>query len=173
MRNGLRLFGAFTELILESRVGTDRNKEFIKQYALATGKNCKADVITRTDKSAWAYSLDTKIYFDAPGWVIESLHKLGIHIVKGILCSLKNKYADKGYENISKCKYSISNNDFFWWLVEYGYRLGENKAIPYESYRMNCALKVMETKRFTIIPMIHIEAEDPIVEAKMFAEMAQ
>jgi len=171
---GLKLFGAFTKLILESRVGIDRYSAFMSLYGSRTGEKSK-DIITRTDKNAWNFSLDTKVYFDAPDWVVESLEKLGIHITRGVVVSLKKTYTGENYDGIGQCKYSISNNEFFWWLVDYGYRLGENEVIPYDLYVVRKYLEEMMLKPDEIVPGMEIrqiEAENPMFEAMLLADAA-
>lgn len=171
-RTALRIFSKFTNLILESRVGKGRYKDFTRQYGIRTGESCNGDTITRTDSSAWLNSLDTKIYFDAPDWVIESLRKLGFHVLQGIVVSLKKTYTGEKYKNIDNCKYSISNNELFWWLVDYGYKLGENNPIPYELYQLRQTLIAMRDRVKEIIPKVKItviESEDPIYEAQLLA----
>ena len=167
MRNGLKLFENFSNIILESRVGANRFADFITNYGVASGKSAREDVIVRNDSNCWPTSLDTKIYFDAPEWVLKSLEKLGVHVLKGIVHCMKKQYTKKGYESIKKCKYSISDNWFFWVLVNYGYRLGENKPISFETHQLQQHLHDLK-----IEPLFHInyvESDNPIYEAKMFA----
>lgn len=171
----LKLFEAFDKLIIEARVGVKRYDSFIRQYGRRTGNRCDDILITRVDDNAWDNSLDTKIYFNAPQWVIESLEKLGIHVSQGIVVSLKKTYTGINYDGISHCQYTISNNELFWDLVDYGYRLGENNAYPYAQYEMEQALKMMERRAKAIVPGMEIrqiEAENPMYEAQLLASMA-
>lgn len=166
VKKGLKLFGAFTNIVLESRVGPDKYDDFVKEYAIKTGISCKENNAFITRLGGWDNALDAKIYFNAPKWVIESLKKLGINVLEGKKHQMR--YASQ-YESTKEnpCQYSISNNWMFWWLVDYGYRLGENVAISYNYYLMKQHIKAMSFE--PLFDIRHKESENVIVEAQMFA----
>jgi len=138
-RTGVRFFACFSRIILESRVGPDQFEPFITKYGVRTGEGCRDHKSLITREGGWDYALDTKVYFDAPEWVIENLAAIGVHVLKGkkhrmFYVSLYPSAVKEPYQ------YSISNNEFFWWLVDYGYRLGENDPIPFPAQEKSCAV---------------------------------
>jgi len=64
-------------------------------------------------------------------------------------------------------KNRVTNQELFWWLVDYGYRLGENYAIPYDYYLMKKYIGEMEYQ--PLYNIHNIETENPIDEALCFA----
>lgn len=167
MSNGLRLFGAM-EVFLEARVGSEAKPQFLKEYGCKTGMTaCDENAFMVRAKNGWSGAVDLRIYFSAPDWVVESLQKIGCRVVE------RQIDMEKYEGGLREYKWKVCNKELFWWLVEYGYRIGKNAAIPFGLHEVRQALKEMPTKQFAIIPMIHVEAENPIVEAKMFAEMAR
>jgi len=165
MKNGLKLFSAFEGLFLEARVGVDAKKGFLKKYAITTTqKASQADSFLIRTKNGWPNALDTKIYFEAPEWVRESLGKLGFRIVKRQIDMFKYKGGLREYT------WKICSNELFWWLLDYGYRLGKNNAIPYEFYEMRKTLQTMSERKKQIIPNVdikQIEILSPVCEAQM------
>jgi len=175
--DGLKLFESFNGVFLETRVGPDAQAKFHKLYALKTGDSPDYDNdLCHIRLKGWDGAIDGKIYFSAPDWVVESVRKLGFHVfpltknIHGIL---------KAYQwNEALCDYQwgVANNELFWALVSYGYRLGKNAPIAYEFYAMNKALEALAKRPFEFVPgvkILQIEAENPTVEAMMFAEMTQ
>ena len=169
----LKLFEKFNECFLEICITDKDRARFESLYLAATGQTPnKEDGYWERDlhNKADAWGIEYRIYFKTKtSWLIESLAKIGVRVEQPkhmIAIELGKHHPEHGY------KLRIANSDFFWDMVRYGYRLGKNKTIPYQQYEMNCALQEMETKRFTIIPMIQVEAENPVDEAKMFAAIA-
>lgn len=172
MRKGLKLFGQFTKLYLEVCVPDEYKKRFEHEYTLRTGGNPKNidgyNDRHRTKKySAWG--IEFRAYYDGPDWLETSLRKLGFHTEisnKLIAIEFNTEHPDNGFTH------RISNQELFWWLVDYGYKLGENNAIPYEFYLVRQALIGMKNKRTEIIPTVGfnlIEAENPVYEAQLLA----
>lgn len=139
-RTGLPMFAHFTKIILEARVVEASHDGFVQKYGVRTGESCREGVLIRSDSSAWKYSVDTKVYFDAPDWILDNFKMLGIHVTKGVVCSLKKVCSGEQHKNIDQCRYTISSNEFFWWLVDYGYRLGENAPIPFPAQEKSVAV---------------------------------
>lgn len=165
MRKGLKLFGAFEKIFLEARIGTKVKNEFIKKYSCATGENGSDEnaFMVRT-KNGWPGAIDTKAYFAAPDWVVESLRKLGFRVVKRQIEMHKYEGGLKEYP------WKVCSNELFWWLADYGYTLGENNTIPYEFYLVRKALEAMQNRKQEIIPMVRIalvEADNPVYEAQL------
>ena len=131
MSKGLKCFSRFDRVFLDVRAGKDRIKDFVRTYGVKTGENVRNNktLILRNDKSAWAGSLDCKVHFDAPAWVVDSLRVLGINV----LVDAWPKFLQGQNIEVQPCKYSVSSNELFWWLVDFGYRLGENSTIPVET----------------------------------------
>jgi hypothetical protein len=164
MRNGLKLFEQFDRIVLEARVGTKRRKDFIKNYAVATTDSCREHKALITRFTGWQGGLDTKIYFDASKKVLESLSKLGIKVLKE---EKHRMYYASQYDTEKPYPYSISDNSFFWWLVSYGYRLGENTAISFSQYLLQ---KCLEKMKYTpLFDILNKESENPIFEARLLA----
>jgi len=167
----LKLFEKFNQCFLEICITDKDRARFERLYLAATSETPnKEDGYWERDlhNKADAWGIEYRIYFKTvTPWLIESLNKIGVRVEQPkhmIAIELGKHHPEHDY------KLRIANSDFFWQMVKYGYRLGENDSITYEEHEMKCALKKMETKTFTIIPMIHIEADNPIYEAKMFAE---
>jgi hypothetical protein len=174
MRTGLRLFGAFDRIVLEARVGPDRYDSFANEYSLATGESCRTDCAFITRYNGWDNALDAKIYFDAPEWVVESLRLLGFYVMEA--GNTHRMYYQSQYSSAQEKPYgySVSSNDLFWWLIGYGYRLGENEIISFELHELREHLHDLEAQYQGIVPHVHlnlIEAENPVVEAKMFSKI--
>ena len=133
MKNGLKLFENFDKLHLEVCITDKDRARFENQYVLATGQNPKGqdgyyERMLQNKKDAWG--IEYRIYFKtSKNWVVDSLIKLGYHVetqIKKIITPELNKaHPDHGYQ------LRIANAELFWWLVDYGYRLGENNSIPY------------------------------------------
>ena len=176
MRNGLKLFEKFENLYLEVCVPDEHRKRFEKDYALRTGRGPK-DIdgynTRHRSKKYNAWGIEFRIYFKTSvDWVVDSLKKLGFHTEiseKLIAVEFNNEHPENGY------KHRVTNQELFWWLVDYGYRLGENLAVSYDYYQMKKHLLELSYIEKPIIPMVDIfqqESEDPIFEAEMLAAVA-
>jgi len=153
-------------------VPDEHRKRFEHEYTIRSAQNPqdKDGYNTRHRSCKYnAWGIEFRVYFKtATDWVVDSLKKLGFHTEisdKLIAVEFIGNHPEHGYTH------RVTSQELFWKLVDYGYRLGQQDSIPYQQYEMQCALQEMKTKRFTIIPMIHVEAENPVVEAKMFAEI--
>lgn len=173
MRTGLKLFENFDKVYLEVCVPDEHRKRFEKEYALRT----QADALgidgynTRHRKEKYnAWGIEFRVYFKTTvDWVVDSLKRLGFHTEISdnlIAVEFVNAHPKHGY------KHRVTNQELFWWLVDYGYRLGENNTMPYELYQLRQALIAMRDRRKEIIPTVNIsviESENPIDEAKILA----
>ena len=165
MRNGLKLFENFEGLFLEVRVGPEAKSKFRRIYGGITGENATNDnaFMVRT-RNGWPNGIDVKAYFEAPMWVIDSLRKLGYRVVK------RQIDMDKYEGGLREYTWKICSLELFWWLVGYGYRVGKNTPIAFETYLMKKHLEEMETP-----PLFNInnhETENPIFEAQLFSSVA-
>jgi hypothetical protein len=133
MKSRLRLFEHFDNIHLEVCITDKDRARFEKMYADATGINAKGkdgyyERMLHNKADAWG--IEYRIYFKASeDWVIESLTKLGYYVESPkhmIAIELDHHHPGHGY------KHRIANVELFWWLVDYGYRLGENVSIPFE-----------------------------------------
>jgi len=114
---------------------------FRKEYGKRTGENPvdkQGFFVRKPGPTAWGVAY--RIFFEPEeDWVNESLEKIGYHITSNnVFCP---------YEDI-KFPFLISSEDFFWWLVDYGYRLGDNEAILFKQYEMRL-LNGIEKKQDT------------------------
>jgi hypothetical protein len=132
----LRMFGQFNNLLLELYT-TDDDIATRNKYASLTGEKCEDSNAFIARKNSWKHNC--KVYFDAPEWVIDGLRKLGVNVRDNNIPKevSENKYGMKK----SKCPYVFSNIFWFWKLIEYGYKLGENEPIPYKDYEAKKDLK--------------------------------
>lgn len=167
--DALKLFESFTGMFLEVRVGTDQTDEFLKKYASQTGENVSRDnaFMVRT-KNGWPGALDTRVYFNAPEWVLKSLAKLGYRVVK------RQIDMEKYDGGLREYPWKISSNELFWAVVSYGYRVGQNDPIPHDLYLLRQLLKIMDTRKPEIVPGMEIrqiESENFTIEAMLFADM--
>ncbi len=177
MSTALRLFQNFEKCYLEVCVPDRHRKRFELEYALRTKGNspkCQDGYNTRDTKKKYnAWGIEFRVYFKTTtDWLVDSLKKLGFHTEisdKLIAVEFINDHPDHGY------KHRITNVEFFWWLVDYGYRLGENDSISYDLYNLRDTLKKMRDRKTELIPMVKtilIESENPIEEARMLAALA-
>lgn len=100
---------------------------FEKEYSKRTGENPVQEqgfFVGRKGSVSWG--ADYRIFFEPKEeWVVESFDKINYE-----LTSVKKKCP---YEDIDfPCL--ISSEELFWWLVDYGYRLGDNKPIQFDEY---------------------------------------
>ncbi len=144
MKNGLKLFGKFKGIFLEARVGGEAKEKFIRDYGVATGENITDDnAFMVRGKNGWAKAHDLKMYFDAPDWVVESLRKLGFRIVKR---QIEMEKYDGG---LKEYPWKVCSKELFWWLVDFGYKLGKNQAISYDFYIAGKKIEVKSAKKET------------------------
>ena len=171
----IKLFENFDKVYLEVCVPDEHKKRFEKLYATKAKENPKRkDGYNDRHRSCKynAWGIEFRVYFKtSKSWIIESLRKLGYHTEiskKLVAVEFNGQYPNHGYTN------RVTNQDLFWWLVEYGYRLGENDCIPYDFYVMRKTLEAMKDRKEYIIPTItilQIESENPVEEAKMLMEV--
>ena len=164
MRNGLRLFENFTGLFLEARVGEKAKPNFLQQYRIHAGKDAKIEnsFMVRT-RNGWPGATDLKMYFEAPLWVVESIGKLGFRVVE------RQIDMDKYEGGLREYTWKVSSNEFFWWLVDYGYKLGKNNSIPFNAYQMKKSLRNLSQKKQSIFDFVKKETENPVVEERLLA----
>ena len=166
MKNGLKIYGAFKGIFIEPRIGAAAKDRFVREYGSRTGEDVtKSESFMVRSKNGWQNAQDTKMYFDAPQWVRDSLGKLGYRVTKRQVDMFKYKGGLQEYP------WKICSNDLFWRLIDYGYRSGRNNAIPYESYELRRKLEFYTFREPAIIPQCDIrivEADNPIYEAQMF-----
>lgn len=131
-KNGLTIFSKFTRIHLEASVNKEDKDKFNQLYGVKTGESVNGEVNGRFRTSEYkSWGIAYRIYLDAPDWVIESLEKLGYHVEQGKTMvdsgEFHKKNPDNGYTK------RISNAELFWFLVDFGYRLGENAPIALEN----------------------------------------
>ena len=99
---------------------------FRKEYGHRTGDNPVKEqgfFIRKPGPTAWGVAY--RIFFEPKvDWLNESFEKLGYHVTSNVFCP---------YEDI-KFPFLVSNEELFWWLVDYGYRLGNNEPIQFDKY---------------------------------------
>lgn len=104
-----------------------KKEEFKNEYGKRTGENAveqKGFFVRRPGPTAWGVAY--RIFFEPKvDWVIESFEKMGYHVTSNNVFS--------PYEDI-KFPFLISNEELFWWLVDYGYKLGDNEPIQFSEY---------------------------------------
>jgi hypothetical protein len=159
----LRTFEKFDSIILEvyghQHNDNKQNRKIAEKYAMLTG-----DRFITEDNSFFfretTWQDQFRVYFNAPDETVENLRKLSIHVIDH---KTPQSFAKSRYNQ--DCKYYFSNMYWFWQLVKYGYRLGQNKSISYEWATMKYHLQ-----NFKLPELYHIckkETENPITEAQM------
>ncbi len=167
MKKGIKLFEKFDSVYLEVCVPDEHKKRFETDYTMQTGFTPQGYVdgynTRHATKKYNAWGIEFRVYFKSNcDFLIESLSKLGFHTEtsdKLIAVEFNSEHPDNGYKN------RVSNQDLFWWLVGYGYRLGENCAINYDYHLMKKHIHEM-----IIEPLYNInsfETENPIEEAML------
>jgi hypothetical protein len=167
MRNGLRLFEKFESVYLEVCVPDEHKQRFEHDYGLRTGFTPQSYVDgynTRHRKKKYnAWGIEFRVYFkNSCDFLIDSLSKLGFHTEisdKLIAVEFNGEHPEHGY------KHRVSNQELFWWLIDYGYRLGENQPISYDYYLMKKHIKEMEVE--PLFDINNYESENPIDEAML------
>jgi hypothetical protein len=137
MRKGLRLFEKFDKLHLEICITDKDRARFEKQYSLATGESAVGkdgyyERELKNKKDAWG--IEYRVYFNTnTDWVVDSLTKLGYNVEqdpkKFVSIELNQHHPNHDY------KFRVAAAELWWWLVDYGYRIGENEKIPFEVYQ--------------------------------------
>lgn len=166
MAKGLKLFEKFENVYLEVCVPDEHKARFEREYVIRSNSSAK-DIDGYNDrhrtKKYNAWGIEFRVYFKTSvDWVVDSLKKLGFHTEisdKLIAVEFNGEHPEHGY------KHRVSNQELFWKLIDYGYRLGENKAISYNFHLMKEHIRTMDFE-----PLFNInqhESENPIVEAKM------
>jgi hypothetical protein len=152
------------ENVIVEMYGCNNNSKNISKYEILTGNNfSKWQQTAFYDRKNKNWQNVFKIYFDGSDRVIESFKKLGINI-------RKNNSPDGLFEriyNAKKPKYVMSNNYWFWKIIEFGYRLGANKNITYETHIIREHLKSLIQWDNTIFEINKHESENPIFEAQL------
>ena len=102
---------------------------FKKEYSLKTGDDPVEEqgfFVGKQGTASWG--VDFRVFFEPKEeWVIESFDKIGFKLTS----------------SKKKCPYEldfpaiISSEELFWWLVDYGYRLGNNDPIEFSEYEEN------------------------------------
>lgn len=108
-------------------VSSAKKDEFIKKYGDITGDNPvekQGFFVIKSKKRNWGQ--DYRIFFDPKEtWVVNSFKRLGYESSPvGKSCP---------YDEIALPSL-ISSEELFWWLVEYGYRIGDNEPISFDDY---------------------------------------
>lgn len=102
---------------------------FIYDYKGHTGEDPVIEqgfFIGRQGTKVWG--LDFRVFFEPKAdWVIDSLDKIGYKATS----DKKSPYKDLEFP------FLVSDEELFWWLIGYGYRLGENEPILFEEYEKN------------------------------------
>jgi len=164
MRKGLKLFEHFDNIHLEVCITDKDRSRFEKMYGLATGQSSKGkdgyyERMLHNKKDAWG--IEYRIYFKtSTDWVIDSLKKLGYYVEQPkhmIAIELDKHHPNHGYE------LRVASTELFWWLVDYGYRLGENTSIAFDYYLMKKHIEEIKSK--PLYNINYIESENPIEEA--------
>ncbi len=107
-----------------------KQNEFRQEYAKRTQEtpvDKQGFFIRKPGKTAWGCAY--RVFFEPKeDWVDGingSLNKLGFHVTSNnVFCP---------YEDI-KFPFLVSSEELFWWLVDYGYKLGDNEPIPFDKY---------------------------------------
>jgi len=161
----LRIFGQMENVIVEM-YGCNNNSKNIAKYEVLTGESfSKWQQIAFYDRKDKNWQNVFKIYFDGSDRVIESFKKLGINI-------RENNSPDGLFERIygaKKPNYVMANNYWFWKIIQFGYRLGGNKNISYDTYLLKEHLKNLINFDFEPFKIKKIESENPIFEAQLLA----
>jgi len=167
MSTALKVFGAFNGILLEARVGTKVKDEFITEYSCRSGLTAVGqNAFMVRENNGWPGGVDTRTYFDAPQWVVNSLKKLGFRIVK------RQIDMDKYEGGLREYPWKVCSQELFWWLVDYGYRIGKNETISFDLHNLRQTLIKMRDRKVDLVPMVQMilkESENPIEEALLLA----
>jgi len=165
MKRGIKLFEKFDSLYLEVCVPEEHKKRFEFDYCCKTNLTPTYYVDgynTRHRKKKYnAWGIEYRIYFKSDcDFLIDSLAKLGFHTEISdnlIAVEFNAEHPENGY------KHRVSNQELFWWLIDYGYRLGYNESISYDYYCMLNHIKEIEVK--PLYEIHNVESDNPIEEA--------
>jgi hypothetical protein len=163
MSTALKVFSKLTNVYLQAEIIPAHLQKFKNKYILKTESSPTSFFNRKKGKTAWGDAF--RIFFDTTEvWAIESLEKLGFHVTKdGNGFSVCNKDI--------KTKNLVTNEDLFWKLIEYGYRLGNNASIPFELHEIRNHLRELRQESLNIFNINNHESENPIDEAILLNQM--
>ena len=126
MSNGLKVFSKLKNVYMQAEIIPSHVKAFKEKYAVRATDITKMNNFFNRKKGKTAWGDAYRIFFDTTeDWVIESLEKLGFHVTQngnGFSACNKNIKTD----NLA------TNEELFWRLVDFGYKLGPNDTVEYQ-----------------------------------------
>jgi hypothetical protein len=105
-------FSDAQDVLLEVEINEDGVSRFESEYMEITGVTPRIGVGYQHQNNKWG--AEFRVYFNADLDVTDELSDNGVHVESG------------GRPYRSSRTYRINNREFFWSLVNSGYRLGEN-----------------------------------------------
>jgi len=130
IRQGLKLFQNFNRIYLLAEVLPAKQNEFRLEYSKRTGESPvekQGFFIRKPGPTAWGCAY--RVFFEPKvDWILDSFSKMGFHVTTNNVFS--------PYDDI-EFPFLASNEELFWWLIDYGYRLGNNEPISFEDYQKN------------------------------------
>ena len=101
-----------TDVVLEVEVNPDAAGRFASRYQRKTGSNPKLGEGYQHQPNKWG--LEVRVYFNSEVDMSDEFTSIDVYVEQG----------DRPYR--THRVYRSNDRDFFWSLVEAGYRLGEN-----------------------------------------------
>lgn len=105
-------FAKATDVVLEVEVKSEKAGQFEARYKKITGSNPKIGTGYQHQPNKWGE--EVRVYFNTAVNMLDDFKSLGVYVEKGA----------RPYRK--RWRYRTNDKDFFWSLVEAGYRLGEN-----------------------------------------------
>lgn len=106
----IEFFKFATDVVLEAEVNPNAADRFESRYRSITG----ASPITGYQHQPNKWGLEVRVYFNSEVDMSDEFSSIDVYVEQG----------DRPYRK--RWKYRVNDRDFFWSLVEAGYRLGEN-----------------------------------------------
>ncbi len=101
-----------TDVVLEVEVNPDAAARFESRYRAITGSDPKLGVGYQHQPNKWG--LEVRVYFNSEVDMSDEFTSIDVYVEQG----------DRPYRKL--WVYRLNDREFFWSLVEAGYRLGEN-----------------------------------------------
>jgi hypothetical protein len=105
-------FEGATDVVLEVEVNPNAAARFESRYSAAAGSNPRLGVGYQHQPNKWG--LEVRVYFNSPIDMSDEFTSVDVYVEQG-----KRPYR-------KRWTYRLNDREFFWALVDAGYRLGEN-----------------------------------------------
>lgn len=108
----IEFFKSATDVVLEAEVNPGAAARFEARYRSITGSSPTVGDGYQHQPNKWG--LEVRVYFNSEEDMSDDFSDIDVYVEQG----------DRPYRK--RWKYRLNDREFFWSLVEAGYRLGEN-----------------------------------------------